>query len=226
MNDKIVLICSVGRTGSTTLQRIINTIPNSNICGENNGAINDLLRFYKNIKDTTNKVEIEFRECTLKSDYNEILSKNIKPAWYNSYNYDKIVEQIRNTIILMFKDINTTNIWGFKEIRYDNGQIQLIQLFKELFPQTKIIIQIRENIVAQSVSGWFKNNNQEDVIKYLKKSNKELIDFYNLNKHFCCFITFERMFDLKQLYMVFKFLDCEQHFNEKKIINILSKTKE
>ena len=44
--DKIVLICATGRSGSTTLQRIINTIPNSNICGENHGAINSLLEFY------------------------------------------------------------------------------------------------------------------------------------------------------------------------------------
>jgi hypothetical protein len=162
----------------------------------------------------------------VKTDYNEIVAKNIKPAWYNSFSYERIVEHIKETIVLMFKDIETTNLWGFKEIRYDNGQIELIQLFKELFPQTKVIIQIRENIVAQSVSGWFKNRKQEDVIKYLKISNKELIEFYNKNTAYCYFITFERMFELKYLYGLFKFIDCEQHFNEKKIINILSKTKE
>ena len=31
---KFILICSVGRSGSTTLQRIINTIEESNINGE------------------------------------------------------------------------------------------------------------------------------------------------------------------------------------------------
>lgn len=46
MDDKIVLICATGRSGSTTMQRIINTIPGSNICGENYGAINSLLDFY------------------------------------------------------------------------------------------------------------------------------------------------------------------------------------
>ena len=45
--DKIVLICATGRSGSTTMQRIINIIPNSNICGENFGAVNSLLEFYK-----------------------------------------------------------------------------------------------------------------------------------------------------------------------------------
>ena len=50
MDDKIVLICATGRSGSTTMQRILNTIPNSNICGENAGAINSLLEFYRRIK--------------------------------------------------------------------------------------------------------------------------------------------------------------------------------
>ena len=51
--DKIVLLCCTGRSGSTTLQRIMNSIPNSNICGENYGAINSLLLFYKKLKQTT-----------------------------------------------------------------------------------------------------------------------------------------------------------------------------
>jgi len=52
--DKIILLCCTGRSGSTTLQRMINTIPDSNICGENHGAINSLLEFYKNIKYSSN----------------------------------------------------------------------------------------------------------------------------------------------------------------------------
>ena len=48
--DKIILICATGRSGSTTLQRILNTIPNSNFCGENFGALNSLLEFYRRLK--------------------------------------------------------------------------------------------------------------------------------------------------------------------------------
>ena len=59
-NDKIILICAVGRSGSTTLELILNTIPNSNICGENNGAINSLLEFYKQIKYTQHMINTDF----------------------------------------------------------------------------------------------------------------------------------------------------------------------
>ena len=103
MGDKIVLICATGRSGSTSLQRILNTIPNSNICGENAGAINSLLEFYRRIKfSSINYIPGHFNPVS----YEDIISKNVKPAWYNSYNFNQITHLIRMTIINMFKKIN------------------------------------------------------------------------------------------------------------------------
>ena len=72
MVDKIVLICATGRSGSTTMQRIINTIPNSNICGENYGAINSLLEFYRRIKKSTT-IQIPGRLHPIQ--YDEMIAK-------------------------------------------------------------------------------------------------------------------------------------------------------
>jgi hypothetical protein len=214
--DKVVLICATGRSGSTTIQRIINTIPNSNICGENFGAINSLLEFYKRIKYSSfNNIPGRIKPAS----YEVIIEKNVKPSWYNSYKLPQIIEQIRNTIINMFKNMESTNVWGFKEIRYDNGNINYVKEFKELFPQTKVIIQIRENIKAQSKSGWHKNN--KDAVIYLNKLNKQLVDFYKNNPSYCYLTSFERMFDKNNLKNIFKFINCEEHFNEVKIDEIL-----
>jgi hypothetical protein len=100
-------------------------------------------------------------------------------------------------IISMFKLNEKTNVWGFKEIRYDSGNIKYMTTFKELFPQTKVIIHFRENIIAQSKSGWFK----EDVtsISFIKKTNKELYNFYIKNNNFCYLTSFERMFNRENL---------------------------
>ena len=214
--DKVVLICATGRSGSTTIQRIVNTIPNSNICGENFGAINSLLEFYRRIKYSSfNYIPGQMNPAT----YEIIIEKNVKPSWYNSYKFPQIVEQIRNTIINMFKNMESTNVWGFKEIRYDNGNINYIKEFKELFPQTKVIIQIRENIKAQSKSGWHKNN--KNAVMYLNKLNKQLVDFYKKNPSYCYLTSFERMFDKNNIKNIFKFINCEEHFNESKIDEIL-----
>jgi len=216
MEDKIILICATGRSGSTTLQRIINTIPDSNICGENYGAINSLLEFYRRIKNSTNDyVPGHYKPAS----YKEIVEKNIKPSWYNSYNYSQIIQLIKITIINMFKNNASTNIWGFKEIRYDSGNINYLKDFKELFPQTKVIIQVRENIQAQSKSGWFKED--KNAIIFLNKTTKELIDFALQNKDWCFLNSFERMFDKNNLRNLFLYLECGEKYNEKAIDEIL-----
>ena len=218
MDDKIVLLCATGRSGSTTLQRILNTIPNSNICGENYGAINSLLEFYRRIKvSSTNYIPGLLQPTS----YEELIEKNVKPAWYNSYHFQQIVQLIKITIINMFKNKETTNIWGFKEIRYDSGNIGYIKDFKELFPQTKVIIQIRENIQAQSQSSWFKKD--KNAIPFLKKTSNELIEFYTQNKEWCYLTSFERMFQINNVKNIFQFIGCGENFNESEIHEILQK---
>jgi hypothetical protein len=214
--DKIVLICATGRSGSTTLQRIVNIIPNSNICGENFGAVNSLLEFYRRIKTTT----FEYVPGHLKpASYEDIISKNVKPSWYNSYNFQQTVSMIKILIATLFKNSETTNVWGFKEIRYDNGNINYIKEFKELFPQTKVIIQVRANIRAQSQSSWLKND--KNAIQYLNKLNNEMYHFYNQNQTWCYFTTFEKMFDKENIKKIFEFIECQEHYDENKIKQIL-----
>ena len=223
-DEKIVLLCCTGRSGSTTLLRILNSIPNSNITGENFSAICHLMEFYKSIKQTTIKTITEFKDCSDNKDYNCIISHNIKPAWYNSYDHNEIVKIIKFLIVKILKKDDSIKLWGFKEIRYTSENIELIKEFKELFPQTKVIIQIRENILEQSRSGWFKND--VNSINIIKRRNKELIDFYNSNKEYCYFTTFERMFNINNLYNIFKFLNCEDGFNKEEIKRILLTTRE
>lgn len=215
MDDKIILICATGRSGSTTMQRIINTMPNTNICGENYGAINSLLEFYRRLKTTT----IDFVPGHMTPfTYDYLIRKHVKPCWYNSYNLNQMIHMIKMMIINMFKK-EEANIWGFKEIRYDSGNINYIKDFKELFPQTKVIIQIKENLAAQSKSAWFKDD--PNSLHFLKKTSNELINFAFTNKEWCYLISFEQMFNTNRIQNLFQFLDCEQMFDENKIKEVL-----
>jgi hypothetical protein len=214
--DKVILLCCTGRSGSTSLQRIINTIPNSNICGENYGAINSLLIFYKKLKQTT-FIQVPGHKKPV--PYDVLIKNAVKPAWYNSYNFEEIQIYIRCTIINMFKNSEKTNVWGFKEIRYENNNIELLKEFKELFPQTKIIIQIREDTNKQSQSSWFKKDPNSK--RFLEKQNKKMREFYELNKEYCYFTTFEKMFDMENMKKIFEFINCKEGFNEEKIKDVL-----
>jgi len=214
--DKIVLLCCVGRSGSTTLQRIVNTIPNSNVCGENYGAIFDLLRFYKNIKRTTNDQVVGGKNPV---NYDFLIEKKVKPAWYNSYNYDEIVSTIRDTIVKLFKNKEETTLWGFKEIRCDNGNLSLVEEFKELFPQTKVILLIRENITKQAKSSWFRlDKNSANIIK---RQNDALFSFHKSHVDYTFFLTFERMFIKANLEALFDFIGCKKYFDEEKVLEVI-----
>jgi hypothetical protein len=95
----------------------------------------------------------------------------------------------------------------------------LIRAFKELFPQTKIIIQVRENISAQSQSSWHKLD--KNAVNYLKQFNKELWNFFLKNKEWCYFTSFEKMFNQKNIQKIFSFLDCRENYDENKVNEIL-----
>ena len=104
-------------------------------------------------------------------------------------------------------------------LRYDSGSIDYINDFKELFPQTKVIIQIRENVQAQCQSGWFKSDNTAPG--FLTKTSSELVAFGELNKEWCYITSFEKMFQLDDLRTMFKFIGCEDNFHATEISEIL-----
>lgn len=214
MDDKIVLVCATGRSGSTSLQRIINTIPNSNICGENYGAVNSLLDFYMKLHNASrDQIPGHYNPAS----YEDIISKNVKPSWYNSYQMPEMEQKIRDLIIAMFKKDSNTSLWGFKEIRYDSQRIHFLKSFKSLFPQTKVIIQVRENIAAQSKSSWYKDD--RNASKKLQQTNVEFWNFYLANKDWCYFTTFERMFDKTNVQNIFSFIG--EKYDENKVNEVL-----
>ena len=157
---------------------------------------------------------------TPKLTLQELEEQNIKPSWYNSYNYNEIVNQIKQMIITMFKKDENTKVWGFKEIRYDKISIHYLSEFKELFPQTKVILHIRENVDSQSQSGWHKTNPY--AIQELKKLNQYFIDFSNKNSEWCYLFTFEQMLDKTNIENMFCFLNHQDVYDEKKIESILN----
>ena len=107
---KFILIVSTGRSASTTLQRIINTIPNSNICGENGNLIIGLLTTYVKFKKL-------FNRSGFIDKYIEGETKK-KPCWYNSINKDLFISNLRKTIMDIFINEPNVRVIGFKEIRW------------------------------------------------------------------------------------------------------------
>jgi hypothetical protein len=212
---KFILICATGRSGSTTLQRILNTIPDSNICGENDGAIINILKFYKNIKKTVTMRPGKQRSLTSEQCEN----RKIKPCWYNSFNNDIILLKIRELIIELFDNKKNNRVIGCKEIRFIHDDLSLLNEFIELFPETKIILHYKKDIDSQSKSDWFALD--KDSKNLLLEHNTKMINFYNIsNKDKFYLSTFEEMFDEQFMINIFNFLS--EQFNKKLYLKILS----
>ena len=206
-NDKIVIIIAVGRSAGTTLMRILNTIPSTNICGENKGAIFSLLHSYYALKNCPHQDK----------SYDKLLSSGYKPAIHNVYKINEIRVQIKALIINILKK-DGCNMWGFKEIRFKKDNIHLINTFRELFPQTKVIFNYSTDLERQSQSAWFKNwDSKEDILE----RNSILKEHYEKNKDFIYLNTMQKTIS-GDLYDLFKFIDCEQYYNINKIKYILN----
>ena len=210
--ELFILICATERSGSTTLQRIINTIEESNINGENWGAINNLLECYKNIKKTN-------KEPWCYRTYVEGKTK-IKPSWYNCFDFENVKNNIKNTILSIITNDNSKKVVGFKEIRYLK-KTYLIDEFIELFPNTKVICHIDDNIDRQCTSAWLKK--KENSKEYLTEKNNELINYSKSNKN--CYLSYmKNLFIINEIKKMFEFLG--QELDEEKYNYIINNSLE
>jgi hypothetical protein len=217
---KFILICATERSGSTTLQRIINSIPNSNITGEKYGSIENLLECYKNIKDTCNNVykkkNLKFSDNNLKENkeefltFDELKEQNIKPCWYNSFDFIEVQDNIKNTIMSILTNNDKKNefkVLGYKEIRWFD-KLYLLNEFIELFPNTKIICHLSDDIERQLKSGWLNESSRCRITNY----NDQLINYSSNNKN--CYLSYmKNLFDINEIKKIFLYL--EEPFDEK-----------
>ena len=207
---QFIIIAAIGRSGSTTLQRIINTIENSNILGENNNFIANLLVAYKSLKRP------HLRHNTFKTSFNDDVHK-FKPAWYNTFDKIETVNNIKKTIYNFLK-LDNRKVLGFREIRFTN--LDLIDEFIELFPNTKVILHYKEDVESQINSknhgNWWKPKHKQEIINRNNKMKKK----YKSNQNYYYLSTFENLFIRDEVEKLFKFLGHKLDVTKyKKIIN-------
>ena len=200
--DTILLIISLGRSGSTTLCNLFNLIPNTNICGENYNAVLKLLQCYSKLKEIKKSIPT---------------SNN-----YNTFSLKTMKCQIKNIVISMFKNKATTNLWGFKEVRWAED-FSMLNVFTELFPETKIIINVRDDIVKQSNSAFWKENS--NALTDLSTQTEQINEYYLKNINRCFKISLEEFYDFNIMKNLFTFIGKDQYYDKEKILEYLIKIK-
>jgi hypothetical protein len=133
-----LLILSAGRSGSTYVQRILNTCSNAFIFGEHGGALSSLARSVSSIEINSGP-QISGADIII----NKCSSKQFT-AWATPFQemelHHSIGASLRDLYIAKIPYRNSPTLWGIKEIRYDGSDLQKLLRF---FPQVRVIILLR-----------------------------------------------------------------------------------
>ena len=176
-----VVILSAGRSGSTLLQRIVNTSPNLVIWGEHGGMLSGVANSYQNLiyGKQLNDFHYNRKDKVTKSLITGSYSKyNISINWMNSFDKENSKDLFRNFIFSTLNQkvkLTSTQKWGFKEILYSNND-NVVNMLVDLFPDTKFLFSIRNPLDA--VLSMMFAFSSEDV----RSKAIEMNDFSTLRK--------------------------------------------
>ncbi|KAI9006491.1 hypothetical protein DFJ74DRAFT_392913 [Hyaloraphidium curvatum] len=195
----MVLVLAQGRSGSTTLMRLLNTIPCYNIRGEN------LLLFAKLMGASTmeNRLTADtFREATLKLRAHYVHPWNAtrygepklpkKPSYFNRFDMPRLEGLLRLVVGEVLQHVPGYVTSGFKELRLFNlnacqynMSVTFLDHWTTLFPRTAIVFGYREKDIMNSA--WWKDSDRAWTEKLLKQQLewfREIHDLVNSRKRF------------------------------------------
>ena len=201
MDERVVLIVGTGRSGSTTLKDVINLVPSVHLCGENFGAIINLVECYDRLVET--------------------VPKNGRSEWTNVFDIDRMAESIRDLCRQMLKRDGVTT-WGCKEIRWQ-GKLNLLGRFIELFPQTRIVLNYSTDLADQCTSAWFADWPKESF-ELLTRYNAELLSYYERHNGSGNLFLFtkEQINDIGAYRELYGFLGLSEQFDEVAVTDLLT----
>lgn len=207
-----------GRSGTTLLQRILNSHEDICIWGEHGGFLSSVAEAYIMSYD---KVTVEHlikpnkEEKSIKEAKQILKNPTRWIAWQNWFGRKSIIKNFRNFVESFFNPNKlNTRYWGFKEIRY-GFRDKFLGFAREVFPEAKFIFIIRNPIdvlASQIVS--FRNGNKDDLIKRCYDWVMQTENFLRFKKNFPNRVFLIKFEDLVKnpedtLYNLFDFLNLK-----------------
>lgn len=172
----VILIVSYGRSGSTLLQGVVNTLPKVDIKGENYNFCWGIYQAWKSI-------------CVAKSKFGVGNKTKMKSSsWYGAelLSPSNFQETASKLIKEQFGILNDSDIvWGFKEIRYVDFLDELpkfLDFMKILFPGIAIIFNTRE-LPAVLESGFWRSKNKDEISRLLRKADRVFFEYAEKNNN-------------------------------------------
>jgi len=171
MNFDSLLIVTYGRSGSTLLQGVLNSMPGVLVRGENYNLCYGLHQAWRSLVDSKQKFGGEF-------------SRKVEHPWYGSslLDPDRFIADARTLVmnqLMQGPEAHGVRCVGFKEIRYTAGNLPTagdedyptrlhgyLDFLARLFPKLGLVFLTRPHDQVAS-SFWWKKHSPEHVDKLL-----------------------------------------------------------
>jgi hypothetical protein len=164
-NSEFVFPITYGRSGSTLLMGILNSIEGYTITGENNNAFYELMKFHKKMY----RAHMSYRMNSM--------PRGCRNSWWNTYSIDELNRYTREfTRNLIDKD---ARVVGFKEIRYPKTDLDDYLGWMHRVYHPKFIFLTRD-LDDVCHSAWFAKN-PERCTERLSKFESYMYDY--IDKH-------------------------------------------
>ena len=198
--QKFVVIVAYGRSGSTLLQTVLQTIPGSFIRGENNNVLYPLFRAWKRAHATR---------------YSQ--GPKAIPAFGPWYGADEIAPRrfVKRLIDAVIEEIlippQDTRVLGFKEIRFhdtEEGELpEFLDFIRRELAPCKIVFNTRRvDDVARSA--WWKEGDAEEITTMLERLDRQYADYAAAHPGDCFLVRYDEYTrDREALRPLFDFLD-------------------
>ena len=171
-NRRYLFIAGTDSSGSTTLLQMLNFLPNMRLSGENNNELYVASLLASNLKKSSSsmaydeevegawmhhKIPTQAMACPIQ----QVISMITPPP-------SEVLQAVNETGALSVEDYDQSTILGLKTIRIQEdtewSPIEAAAFFKESFPCSRIVVNIRSDTENQAASGNEKGA-KEDLIR-------------------------------------------------------------
>lgn len=153
-----LLILGSARSGTTLLQRILNSYDNVIIWGEHGGALRHIANSYFELINSESMQEFSYPQAKgPEVDLSYYKNPEQWQAWNNWFRPDDVCKTYKYMLENMFESPwrNQVRYWGFKEIRYGSSD-KVIDLFLSCFPDTRVLFLYRNplNVIDSQLQAF------------------------------------------------------------------------
>jgi len=186
LNFDSILIISYGRSGSTLLQGVLNSIDGVLIRGENMNMCFHMFKTYQAIITSKSK-----SENSAQSPF--FGAKKLD----DSYFLKQTEETVKNLLLADYRGDTSIRCYGFKEIRYESnlGKLpEFLEFLKLIFPKSCFIFNTRnrEDVVRSWINlNWKTEAQRDESFNQLEKMETIFFDYLDANKENSFHITYE-----------------------------------